>query len=201
MRHFYDRRVGDELPLTLFCLRGDAFVMKICPKARPGPRTKIVIIPWVVVDGRNFCGRWPIERERKSGFHLKNPQIYGKNLNIQSAQSPSPSSCRSACHPDFPQSWKNGILGERQIGMNYFHVFGKGRKGSHPDCQPASQSGGRGVGESEGRDTFSNHFHCRRLFSPAARWNYANQPIFAGRLVVLLLQNERERDRSPIFGD
>ena len=33
--------------------------------------------------------------------------------------------------------------------MNYFHVFGKGRKGSHPDCQPASQSGGRGVSGGE----------------------------------------------------
>ena len=67
--------------------------------------------------------------------------------------------------------------------MNYFHVFGKGREGSQPD----SQSGGRaGAGEraggwSEGRDTFSNHFHCRRLFSPAACWNYANQPIFAAQ--------------------
>ena len=93
--------------------------MQRSPKVRPGPRPKIVIIPWVV-NGRNFCGRWPIERERKSGFHLKNPQIYGKNLNIQSAQSTS-SFRRSACHPDFPQSWKNGISGsgaEEQIGMN-----------------------------------------------------------------------------------
>ena len=161
--------------------------MQRSPKVRPGPRPKIVIIPWVV-NGRNFCGRWPIERERKSGFHLKNPQIYGKNLNIQSAQSTSPFR-RSACHPDFPQSWKNGISGsgaEEQIGMNYFHVFGKGREAIQTVRQSVWREGGRGGvaswgRASEGRDTFSNHFHCRRLFSPAARWNYANQPIFAAQ--------------------
>ena len=183
----------------------------------PGTRTEIVIIPWVV-NGRNFCGRWPIERERKSGFHLKNPQIYGKNLNIQSARPSSiaRSQARSACHPDFPQSWKNGISGPsvrpfiRPAGADWNELFPRfwkwkeGREGGKPSRQSSSQSECEEWGEikaSEGRDTFSNHFHCRRPFSqPSCTRELCKSANFR-RLVVLLLQNERERDRSPIFGD
>ena len=159
-----------------------------------------------MVNGRNFCGRWPIERERKSGFHLKNPQIYGKNLNIQSAR-PTTSIARSLSPPVTLIFRKVGKTGFRvrprvrsfgrqgQIGMNYFHDFGKGRKGGKPSRQSSSQSECEECGEieaSEGRDTFSNHFHCRRPFSqPSCTRELCKSANFR-RLVVLLLQNERE---------
>ena len=87
--------------------------------------------------------------------------------------------------------------------MNYFHVFGKGRKGSHPDCQPASQSGGRGVsGGERGLGHFFKSFPLSASIQSSCTLELCKSTNFR-RLVVLLLQNERERerDRSPIFGD
>ena len=159
-----------------------------------------------MVNGRKFCGRWPIERERKSGFHLKNPQIYGKNLNIQSAR-PTTSIARSLAPPVtliFRKVGKTGFRVRpfiRPAGADWNELFPRfwkrkeGREGGKPSRQSSSQSECEEWGEieaSEGRDTFSNHFHCRRPFSqPSCTRELCKSANFR-RLVVLLLQNERE---------
>ena len=103
-------------------------------------------------NGRNFCGRWRLDvKEKVASIPPRKSADLWKKFEY--------SICRggSACHPDFPQSWKTGFWGAA-AAADWNELFPRfWKKGSHPDSSLADGRAGPPRG-GQASERGSGHF-------------------------------------------